>query len=57
MRSIGILKKCIEGPKKRMAMMTFTRNAAAEMEERLMGELTSMSEDGRIDQDAIGILT
>lgn len=37
-RSVEILRKCIEN-KERMAMLTFTRNAAAEMEKRLMGEI------------------
>ena len=37
-RSVAILRRCIENGE-RMAMLTFTRNAAAEMEKRLVGAI------------------
>ncbi len=37
-RSVGILRRCIADGE-RMAMLTFTRNAAAEMEKRLVGTI------------------
>ena len=50
-RSIAILRRCIQEKGQRMAMLTFTRNAAAEMQERLVGGITSLFENGEIDDD------
>ncbi len=39
-RCMEILRDGLKGPKRRTAMLTFTRNAAAEMQERLIGKAT-----------------
>ena len=40
-RCMEILRDGLKGEKRRVAMLTFTRNAAAEMQERLIGRATS----------------
>ncbi len=56
-RCLAILRDSLDDPECRSAMLTFTRNAAAEMEERLLGEASVLLSSGELDRERFNTLS